>query len=167
MEADRGKVRLRPPRNALDQRVVGWWRLQGSLFWVPLVLVLALLGLLIAPARFWLLTPAAVFAVLGLAWVIAMPLWWFKVHRWEVTETAVYTRSGFFWQEWRVAPMSRIQTVDTLRGPLQQVFKLATVTVTTASARGAVKIRGLDHELAASLAEQLTETTQATPGDAT
>ncbi|MFI0801889.1 PH domain-containing protein [Amycolatopsis lurida] len=167
VEAERGKVRLRPPRNALDQRVVGWWRLQGTLFWGAPVLVLVVLGLLIAPARFWLLAPAAVIAVLGLVWVIAMPLWWFKVHRWEVTETAVYARSGFFWQEWRVAPMSRIQTVDTLRGPLQQVFKLATVTVTTASARGAVKIRGLDHELAASLAEQLTETTQATPGDAT
>ncbi len=167
MEADRGKVRLRPPRNALDRRVLGWWRSQGALFFGAPVLVLAVLGLLIGPARFWLLTPAVVLAVLGVAWVIAMPLWWFKVHRWEVTETAVYTRSGFFWQEWRVAPMSRIQTVDTLRGPLQQVFKLATVTVTTASARGAVKISGLDHELAASLAEQLTETTQATPGDAT
>lgn len=167
MEADRGKVRLRPPRNVLDRRVIGWWRLQGVLFWASPVLVLVLLGLLIPPARFWLLAPAVVFAVLGLAWVIAMPLWWFKVHRWEVTETAVYTRSGFFWQEWRVAPMSRIQTVDTLRGPLQQLFSLATVTVTTASARGAVKIKGLDHELAASLAEQLTETTQSTPGDAT
>lgn len=162
-----GKVRLRPPRNALDRRVVGWWRSQGALFFASPVFVLVLLGLLIPPARFWLLAPGAVIAVLGLAWVIAMPLWWFKVHRWEVTETAVYTRSGFFWQEWRVAPMSRIQTVDTLRGPLQQMFKLATVTVTTASARGAVKIKGLDHELAASLAEQLTETTQATPGDAT
>ncbi|SFJ66587.1 hypothetical protein SAMN04489731_12937 [Amycolatopsis regifaucium] len=167
MEADRGKVRLRPPRNALDRRVLGWWRSQGTLIFGAPVLVLVLLGLLIPPARTWLLTPAAVIAALGLVWVIAMPVWWFKVHRWEVTETAVYTRSGFFWQEWRVAPMSRIQTVDTLRGPLQQVFKLATVTVTTASARGAVKIRGLDHELAASLAEQLTETTQATPGDAT
>ncbi|MEV6910584.1 PH domain-containing protein [Amycolatopsis sp. NPDC051071] len=167
MEADRGKVRLRPPRNALDRRVLGWWRSQGALFFGSPVLVLAVLGLLIEPARSWLLMPAVVLAVLGLAWVIAMPLWWFKVHRWEVTETAVYTRSGFFWQEWRVAPMSRIQTVDTLRGPLQQVFKLATVTVTTASARGAVKISGLDHELAASLAEQLTETTQVTPGDAT
>jgi membrane protein YdbS with pleckstrin-like domain len=167
VETETGKVRLRPPRNALDRRVVGWWRLQGVLtFGVP-VLVLLVLGLLIAPARFWLVTPAVVIAVLGLVWVVAMPMWWFKVHRWECTETAVYTRTGFFWQEWRVAPMSRIQTVDTLRGPLQQMFKLATVTVTTASARGAVKIAGLDDELAANLAEQLTETTQATPGDAT
>ncbi|MCU1663196.1 MAG: rane-flanked domain, partial [Pseudonocardia sp.] len=44
---------------------------------------------------------------------------------------------------------------------------LASVTVTTASARGPVKISGLDAQDAAELARTLTETTQATPGDAT
>jgi uncharacterized protein len=63
--------------------------------------------------------------------------------------------------------MSRIQTVDTQRGPLEQRFGLATVTVTTASAKGAIKIEGLDHATAEELAERLTATTQATPGDAT
>lgn len=47
------------------------------------------------------------------------------------------------------------------------VGAVATVTVTTASAKGALKIEGLDHEVAADLAERLTATTQATPGDAT
>ncbi|WP_277682371.1 PH domain-containing protein, partial [Saccharomonospora azurea] len=65
------------------------------------------------------------------------------------------------------APMSRIQTVDIQRGPVEQLFGLATVTVTTASAKGAVEIQGLDHDLAAELVDQLTRTTQATPGDAT
>ncbi|WP_202880582.1 PH domain-containing protein [Kribbella amoyensis] len=133
----------------------------------PPVLVLVLLGLLIPPARTWLLVPAAVVAVIGLPYLTVLPLWWYRVHRWEVTDDAVYVRAGYFWQEWRIAPMSRIQTVDTLRGPVEQAFKLSTVVVTTASAKGAVKIRGLGHELAADLAEQLTRTTQATPGDAT
>lgn len=51
--------------------------------------------------------------------------------------------------------------------PLEQLYRLATVTVTTASAKGAVRIEGLDHELAAELAERLTRITQDTPGDAT
>lgn len=106
-------------------------------------------------------------AVAGVAAAVLLPAWWYRVHRWEVTESAVYTRSGYFWQEWRIAPMSRIQTVDTVRGPLQQVFGLATVTVTTASAKGAVQIKGLDAGQASELAESLTQTTQATPGDAT
>ncbi|WP_040405403.1 PH domain-containing protein [Amycolatopsis nigrescens] len=165
--SERPQVRLRPPRNELNDRVRNWWRVQLLILFAVPVLPLLVLGLFIAPARAWLLGPAAVLAVLGLLVVALMPVWWFRVHRWEVTDTAVYTRTGYFFQEWRVAPMSRIQTVDTKRGPLEQAFKLATVTVTTASSRGAVKIEGLDHELAAALAEQLTETTQATPGDAT
>ncbi|MFD3512332.1 PH domain-containing protein [Streptomyces sp. NPDC058657] len=160
-------VRLRSPNNELDRRAVRWWQVQWLALIVPPVLVLVLLGMLIEPARFWLLLPAAVLAVPGLAVSFLLPLWWFKVHRWEVTDTAVYIRTGFFWQEWRVAPMSRIQTVDTVRGPLQQLFGLASVVVTTASAKGAVKIEGLDHEVAAELAEQLTRITGATPGDAT
>ncbi|MFD8495486.1 PH domain-containing protein [Amycolatopsis sp. NPDC059657] len=160
-------VRLRPPSHRLDRRVLGWWRTHGLIWFGPPVLTLVLLGLLIPPARMWLLAPAAVTAVLGAAWILLMPMWWYRVHRWEATETAVYTRTGFFFQESRVVPLSRIQTVDTVRGPLQQAFKLATVTVTTASARGPVKISGLDRELAENLAERLTETTQATPGDAT
>ncbi len=167
MTVGEGTVRLRPPNNTLNERAVSWWRMQWLLLAGVPVVVLAVLGALIGPARTWLLTIAAVLAVLGLACAVLFPAWWFRVHRWEVTDEAVYVRSGAFWQEWRIAPMSRIQTVDTLRGPLERAFRLATVVVTTASSKGAIKIEGLDHELAAELAERLTHITQATPGDAT
>ncbi|EST21217.1 PH domain-containing protein [Streptomyces niveus] len=162
-----GERRLKPPNNRLNEKAVTWWRAQWLLLTLVPVAVLAVLGALIAPARTWLLVPAAVLAVLGLACTVVMPLVWFRIHRWEVTDEAVYTRTGYFWQEWRIAPMSRIQTVDTVRGPLEQVFKLSTVVVTTASSKGAIRIEGLGHELAAELAERLTHITQATPGDAT
>ncbi len=134
------------------------------------VILLIGLGVVLATwpfARTWLWWIAAVVLLLGIAYVVVMPQWRFRVHRWEVTEDAVYTSAGWLSQEWRVAPMSRIQTVDTERGPLQQLFGLATVTVTTASAAGALQVAGLDHRLARDLVEQLTATTQATPGDAT
>ncbi|MFC9245303.1 PH domain-containing protein [Streptomyces sp. NPDC057136] len=167
MVTGEGTVRLRPPRNTLDRRAVGWWRAQWLLLTAVPVLVLGVLGAFIGPARFWLLTAAAVLAVTGLVCAVLFPLWWFRTHRWEVTDEAVYVRTGVFRQEWRIAPMSRIQTVDTVRGPLEQLWKLATVTVTTASAKGAVRIEGLDHEVAAELAGRLTRITQDTPGDAT
>lgn len=63
----------------------------------------------------------------------------------------MYTRAGWVRQQWRVAPMTRIQTVDTVRGPLQQLFGLSTVVVTTASAAGPLRIEGLDHGLAHSI----------------
>lgn len=160
-------TRLRPPRHPVDRRAVGWWSTDLLLLFAALVAVLVLLGVLIRPARFWLLVPAVLVAAIGLVAVVALPRWWFRVHRWEVTDTAVYTRTGWFWQEWRVAPLSRIQTVDTRRGPVEQRFGLATVVVTTASAKGAVTMPGLGHALAEDIAEQLTAATQAVPGDAT
>ena len=54
-----------------------------------------------------------------------------------------------------------------VRSPLQQLFGLSGVMVTTASAHGAVKIKGLDRHVAADLVEQLTRSTEATPVDAT
>ncbi|MEI7029895.1 PH domain-containing protein [Streptomyces pratensis] len=167
MPQGEAEVRLRPPRNTLDERAVGWWRAQWLLLTAAPVVPLAVLGTLIAPARPWLLLPAAALAAAGVATALLLPLWWFRTHRWEVTEDAVYVRTGFFWQEWRIAPMSRIQTVDTVRGPLEQLYRLATVTVTTASSKGAVRIEGLDHVVAAELAQRLTHITRNTPGDAT
>ncbi|OKK20040.1 hypothetical protein AMK09_15605 [Streptomyces sp. CB02488] len=167
MPRGEGTVRLRPPVNTLDPRVVGWWRTRWLLLTAGPVVVLAVLGVFLTSARFWLLLCAAVLAVLGAGCAVLLPLWWFRTHRWEVTDEAVYVRTGALWQEWRIAPMSRIQTVDTVRGPLEQLYRLATVTVTTASAKGALRIEGLGHELAAELAERLTRITQDTPGDAT
>ncbi|MFK8905504.1 PH domain-containing protein [Streptomyces sp. YS-3] len=160
-------VVLRPPRNALDPAAVRWWRAQWLALTAVPVVVLAVLGVLIAPARLWLLAAAAGLAAVGALCAALLPPWWYRVHRWEVTDDAVYVRTGYFWRESRIAPMSRIQTVDTVRGPLERSFALATVTVTTASAKGALRITGLHHEVAADLAERLTRITGATPGDAT
>ncbi|WP_338675829.1 PH domain-containing protein [Streptomyces sp. SCSIO 30461] len=162
-----GTVRLRPPNNTLSERAIGWWRTQWLVAAFVPVAVLGVLAASIAPARTWLLVAAVAVAVIGVAGAVLFPGWWYRLHRWEVTGEAVYIRTGAFWQEWRIAPMSRIQTVDTVRGPLERAFGLSTVTVTTASSKGALRIEGLDHELAAELSAQLTRVTQATPGDAT
>ncbi|MFF0447787.1 PH domain-containing protein [Streptomyces sp. NPDC004609] len=167
MTGGESAVRLRPPNHTLNERAVGWWRTQWLIGTVVVAGLPAVLGLFITPARSWLLITAAVLAALMLIGTALYPFWWFRVHRWEVTDDAVYVRTGAFWQEWRIAPMSRIQTVDTMRGPLERAFRLATVTVTTASSKGAIKIAGLDHEVAAELAARLTHITGATPGDAT
>jgi membrane protein YdbS with pleckstrin-like domain len=79
----------------------------------------------------------------------------------------VYTLTGWFNQERRIAPLSRIQTVDTERGPLEQLFRLANVTVTTASAAGPLRIHGLAPDTADQLAAALTAATAADATDAT
>lgn len=151
----------------MDPRAVRYWMTGEAISNAVVTVVLGVLAFLIDPARPWLLLALGIVLAIGIPYMIVMPLWRYRVHRWEVTEDAVYTRTGWLWQEWRIAPMSRIQTVDTERGPLEQAFRLSSVTVTTASAAGPLKIRGLDHEVAANLVERLTEVTEAHRGDAT
>ena len=127
----------------------GWWFLDGRGSRTPHLVV------------------GAAWLVLGGAYLAVMPVWRYRVHRWETTATAVYTQTGWFDQERRIAPVSRVQTVDLSRGPVAQLLGLASVTVTTASAAGPLKIHGLDLDVAHRLVEELTARTVAEPGDAT
>lgn len=157
----------REPAHLVSPRAVAYWTLRAVPLW----------ALVLAGELIWLSSvrggTGLRSAVLGLTFLIAsahlivMPRWRYRVHRWEVTATAVYTQSGWLSQERRIAPISRVQTVDTERGPLEQLFRLANVTVTTASAAGPLRIHGLDRATAESVVAGLTEVTSHSRGDAT
>ncbi|MFC0862895.1 PH domain-containing protein [Sphaerimonospora cavernae] len=158
---------LRPPLHRVSRTAIWYWTVRAAVGW--LILIAAQVGWLVAQGdHLGVRVSGLVISVVAAAAHLAvMPQWRFRVHRWETTPTAVYTQSGWFKQEWRIAPVSRIQTVDSERGPLERLFGLADVTVTTASAAGPLKISGLGQDTAQRLVAELTATAQATAGDAT
>lgn len=160
-------VQLRPPAHQVSPRAILFWTVRAVWGWLVLVVGQVVWLVLDDQARGWRVLALAVTLVLAVAHLLVMPRWRFRVHRWEATATAVYTQSGWFNQERRIAPLSRIQTVDMERGPLEQLFGLANVTVTTASAAGPLHINGLDHATAEQLIRDLTVATEQVPGDAT
>ena len=113
--------------------------------------------------RWWM---PVLLGVVTVAAALAIPQWRYLVHRWEVTDTAVYTQTGWWRRERRIAPMSRIQTVDYVEGAIARLFGLASVTVTTASAAGALEIAGLDRDRARAVVDELTVKADSIPGDA-
>ena len=159
-------LRLREPAERVHPRARLMWTvvaLANSLFTYGVLLTVALVWDVV-PLTWW---AAALVAIGFAAYTVLMPRWRYAVHRWEVTESAVYTQTGWWSIEQRIAPMSRIQTVDYEEGAVARMFRLASVTVTTASAAGALEIEGLDRELARRLVEQLTRRADAVAGDAT
>ncbi|MBC2878415.1 MULTISPECIES: PH domain-containing protein [Streptomyces] len=154
-------VTLRSPRHRVDPRARRWWAVQALLTVSgPLLLTAAtllVLSVLFFPGALPWLVPllAVVLVAPALGYQFAMPAWRYRIHAWEVGETAVYTANGWFWQRSRIAPLSRVQTVDTSVGPLQRRYGLATVVVTTASTAGAVKIAGLAEDDARRMAEHV------------
>jgi uncharacterized protein len=127
---------------------VAWFEFDRRMPWLHLLIgIVTVLGAIIATA--------------------VVPVWRYRVHRWELGPQAVYTRTGWLVQERRIAPISRVQTVDTYRGPVDRLFGLANVTVTTASSAGAVRIVALDVDVADHLVAQLTDIAAIGAEDAT
>ncbi|MFK0293033.1 PH domain-containing protein [Streptomyces sp. NPDC090442] len=167
LSAGAGDPQLRPPRHRVERRAVWWWTIRVALSMVVVVGGLGITYWLWEASRTWvgpvLVAVAAAHVVTG----AVMPGWRYRVHRWECTDLAVYELKGWLVREWRIVPISRIQSVDVARGPVQQWLGLATLRVVTASHEGHVKIVGLDADVVAAAAAELTALTQATPGDAT
>jgi membrane protein YdbS with pleckstrin-like domain len=161
------ELTLRPPALLVSRRAVAYWTVRALPGWL-IIAGLQVVFLMTSPdTRSVRVAVLVGTGVLAIAHLLVMPQWRYRVHRWEKTSEAVYTQSGWFNTERRIAPVSRIQTVDSHIGPFERLFRLANVTVTTASAAGPLKIHGLDRVTAQSLVDELISTTQATPGDAT
>jgi membrane protein YdbS with pleckstrin-like domain len=142
------------------------WTVTDALRCVPVIVVLVL----VTGPWDWFEMPAwlwAAIAVAMAAYVGLVPQWRYLVHRWEITDSAVYTQTGWWARERRIAPMSRVQTVDHREGAIERIFGLATVRITTASSAGALTIEGLDQLQAVDLVAELTRIADSVPGDAT
>jgi len=159
-------VELREPSERVSPRARWMWTIQAIVqsLMTAAALLLVTLAWQWLDLTWWLGTAVG---VVLLAYVLVMPQWRYQVHRWEVTDSAVYTQTGWWTRERRIAPMSRIQTVDYVEGAVSRVFGLASVTVTTASAAGALAIAGLDKARARALTDELTAKADTVAGDAT
>jgi hypothetical protein len=164
------------PANPPSRKAPLVWALAAAIPWA--LLAAAQVVWFVLDVRFgwqgpgWLHAAAAAATVLGVVTFVAVaPLWRYRVHRWDLSlespTPAVYTRTGWLMQERRIAPISRVQTVDTHRGPLDRLFGLADVTVTTASSAGAVRIVALDADVADRIVAQLTDVAAIGDRDAT
>lgn len=157
---------LRPPANLVDRRAIGYWTIRDLPGWLGLIALQVIWWVNDTGAR-WHLYLMIATVIVAATHILVMPQWRYRVHRWEATDQAVYTQTGWFSQERRIAPISRIQTVDMHRGPFERLFGLANVTVTTASAAGPLKIHGLKLDVGQALVDDLTTITQASGGDGT
>ncbi|MQA77447.1 MAG: PH domain-containing protein [Streptosporangiales bacterium] len=163
---------MRAPAHTVSRRAVYQWVVEG---FVQFAILLAI-GLLItwwnpdflpdAASRWRWILPIAL-GLFGLLFVVVEPVWRYRVHRWEVTAGVVFTRAGWLSREWRVVPVSRIQSVDTQRGVLQRMFGLATLVVQTASHAGSSQIVGLPADVAVRLSFDLAQQANLLEDDAT
>ncbi len=111
---------------------------------------------------------AILLAVVATAWSAAIPLVigalaWVVVGRrfrsWGYAEREddLLVRRGVMFSRLSVVPYGRMQFIDVQAGPLERLFRLATVRLHTAAAATDARIPGLEREEAARLRDRLAE----------
>jgi membrane protein YdbS with pleckstrin-like domain len=159
---------LRPPAHQVSPKAKTWWAVRAALRWIVIIPVVTI-GVAFVPDMPWFVT-AVVFVLLAAAaaaHLTVMPRFRYAFHRWEVNPVAVYSQAGWLTRTRVLIPVSRVQVIDTVAGPLERSFGLSTLTVTTASSAGTVRIAGLPTETAQSIAASLTVSAAEDTDDAT
>jgi len=145
---------------ALDPRVVRIWRLEN----------LASSGLLFAGTAggsfalgVFTAFPAVLVPVIWLVfglWFWISSFWWpprlYCSWSYRLDQRVIELRYGVLWQKSVMIPLSRVQHVDLLRGPLERHYGLASLEIHTAGTRHAsYKLEGLSEETGETLRERL------------
>jgi uncharacterized protein len=154
-------VILRDPAQRLDPRVRRLWALELLFVAVGLAVAVAVVSTVLVQTGATI--AAAVVGVVGglvvvvggIAGVLVAPGVAYDRFGYEVTDLGLYVASGIVWRRWQVVPHARVQTVDTRSGPLQRLFGVVSVAVTTASAEGGTEVPGLDPQVADTLVTEL------------
>ena len=74
-------------------------------------------------------------------------------NRYSINEECIDIKEGYLFVKRNIVPIERLHKLQTLKGPIDQMFKVAKVVVTTAG--GDVTIRFLEEEKAEQIAENL------------
>lgn len=159
---------LREPAHQVSRRAVKYWVVNGLISGVITWVVLFSIYLLVPDSwGRWLGPIFILIMIANLSDVTLEPIIRYRRTRWEVTDERVFVQTGWLSRDQRIAPLSRVQTVDTHRGAVMRLFGLANVTVTTASAAGPITLPCLDSDVADRVTAELARVTGQTEGDAT
>ena len=98
-------------------------------------------------------TISIVLAILLIANATISPYFRFHRYRYSINDEFIDIYEGYIFVERNIVPLERLHKMQTLRGPIDRMFKVAKVVVTTAG--GDVTLRFLDEEKADFIAESL------------
>lgn len=147
------RIRSAPPAHRISRLAKGRWALVAALGWlVPFVAVSVWISL-DADRRGPGLLALLVVAVGAAVHAAVVPQLRYRRHRWEVGDEAVYTQTGTLRSARRVVARADVTGAQASQGPLESLFNIATLTVSTG--RGRLRITGLPQRAARDLAAQL------------
>jgi membrane protein YdbS with pleckstrin-like domain len=132
-------------RQPLDPRVRHVWRLSGAIGAAPFVVAaLVAAGIGAAGDRAWLTAVGVTVAVALVVIVVVVPGWRHRTWSWALTDEGLEVAHGVVVRTQSAIPTFRVQQVDVKQGPIERMFGLVTLQITTASAASDGTLPGID-----------------------
>lgn len=136
-------------------------RALGCMYTASIIGAIVGLGIIGAGNLFWFIPDdiqigkiiSLVLAVIIVLNAIISPYFRFHRYSYRIDEEFIDVREGYLFVERNIVPLERLHKMQTLKGPIDRMFKVAKVVVTTAG--GDVTLRFLDEEKAEQIAESL------------
>lgn len=98
----------------------------------------------------WISLAILVFTIID---ALISPVFRYHRYRYSINEECIDIREGYLFVKRHIVPIERLHKLQTAKGPIDQIFKVAKVVVTTAG--GDVTISFLDEKKAEQIAESL------------
>ena len=136
-------------------------RALGCMYVAAIIGLLLEVGVLVAVNALWFIpekielgtTISIVLGILFIANAAISPYFRYHRYRYSINEEFIDIYEGYIFVERNIVPLERLHKMQTLHGPIDRMFKVAKVVVTTAG--GDVTLRFLDEEKAEFIAESL------------
>jgi hypothetical protein len=137
---------------ALNKKAINCMRLAAAVFFVITLIISIILSIFLWEVK-WLVISLSVLLVIELIFVIFIPIIRYKRYKYRITDEEIDVIEGFIWITRRIVPIERLHKIEISQGPIDRMYKLAKVEVTTAG--GDVTIRFLEREKAEEIAATL------------
>ena len=133
----------------------------GCMYTAEFLGTLVVVAIIAAVNWFWLIPKdiqigKVISVILVICTMISMFITpWFRFHRYRyaINEECIDIKEGYLFVKRHIVPIERLHKLETLKGPIDQIFHVAKVKVTTAG--GDVTIQFLDESKAEKIAESL------------
>lgn len=96
---------------------------------------------------------SAVLLIYAAVSMLVEPYFRYNRYRYSINEECIDIREGYLFVKRNIVPIERLHKLEISKGPIDQIFHVAKVTVTTAG--GDVTLRFLEEEKAEKIAENL------------
>jgi uncharacterized protein len=152
------QVDIKEPQNRISRKAINVWIMSEI---IQNFIGFAVLGILFyLDARFlwkewigWILIFILVFSIPAAIWAFISPYIQYKNWRYEVDEEFVQLKSGVLEEKHLLVPMTKIQSVETVQGPLMRKYGLYSVSIGTMGSTHVIP--ALPKEEAVSLRNQI------------